>query len=65
MSKKSINFNHMELTRMVISDGWFVQRSNKHVIYAHPVKKGTIVLPSKHGNYVSPALIKQTLKLIG
>ena len=38
-----------ELQRKLQKDGWYIERTNKHHIYAHAIKQGKIPV-GKHGN---------------
>jgi predicted RNA binding protein YcfA (HicA-like mRNA interferase family) len=58
-----MSFN--ELRKRLERDGWFIERTGKHHIYAHPVKPGKIPV-GKHGNHEVPkGTLNQILKAAG
>lgn len=42
-----------ELYRLLEKDGWYIERTKKHYIFAHPTKKGKIPV-GKHGKQEVP-----------
>jgi len=55
-----------ELVRLLMRDGWFVQRqSGSHMILIHPTKKGKIVCPSHGSQEVGKGLEKKIKKAAG
>lgn len=42
-----------ELQKILERDGWFIERTGKHHIYAHPTKKGKIPV-GNHGSQEIP-----------
>lgn len=54
-----------ELQRLLERDGWFIERTGKHHIYAHPKKPGKIPV-GKHGSQEIPkGTQKSILKAAG
>lgn len=42
-----------ELYRKLHRDGWYIERTKKHHVYAHPTKPGKIMV-GKHGSEEVP-----------
>jgi predicted RNA binding protein YcfA (HicA-like mRNA interferase family) len=54
-----------ELQRKLQKDGWYIERTNKHHIYAHPTKPGKIPV-GKHGSEEVPkGTLNSILKAAG
>jgi predicted RNA binding protein YcfA (HicA-like mRNA interferase family) len=54
-----------ELYKILEKDGWKLERTKKHHVYAHPVKKGKIPV-GKHGSQeVATGTLNSILKLAG
>jgi predicted RNA binding protein YcfA (HicA-like mRNA interferase family) len=55
-----------ELVRLLMRDGWFIQRqSGSHMILVHPTKKGQIVCPSHGSQEVGKGLERKIKKAAG
>jgi predicted RNA binding protein YcfA (HicA-like mRNA interferase family) len=64
-TKLNINYNHKQLVKRIVADGWFIKRSSgKHIIYAHSSKVGNIIIQPFHRGDVSPGLVRKALALI-
>lgn len=54
-----------ELYKILERDGWYIIRTNKHHVYAHPAKPGKIPV-GKHGSQEVPSgTFRSILKLAG
>jgi len=54
-----------ELYRKLEKDGWYIERTKKHHIFAHPTKSGKIPV-GKHGSEeVATGMLNKILKLAG
>jgi len=57
--------NFSELYRLLENNGWYLERSGKHHLYVHPVKKGKIPV-GKHGSQeVATGTFNAILKMAG
>lgn len=58
---------YRELTRLIESDGWTLQRQRgSHRVYAHPTKPGRVILAGHSGGAdVPPGLLQKILKEAG
>ena len=54
-----------ELYRLLEKDGWYIARTKRHHIFAHPVKKGKIPV-GKHGTQDVPnGTLNSIIKMAG
>ncbi|HXR84126.1 MAG TPA: type II toxin-antitoxin system HicA family toxin [Hanamia sp.] len=55
-----------ELQRKLEKNGWYIERSKKHLIYVHPEKPGIKIPIGKHGTKEVPfGTLKSILKEAG
>jgi len=56
---------YSELYRLLENDGWQIERTKKHHLFVHPVKKGKIPV-GKHGSQeIATGTLNSILKLAG
>jgi predicted RNA binding protein YcfA (HicA-like mRNA interferase family) len=56
---------YSELLKKLTKDGWYLDRTKKHQIYRHPVKKGVVIMPNHAGQEVPPGTLNSILKQSG
>lgn len=54
-----------ELQRMLERNGWYIERTAKHHIYAHPTKQGKIPVGKHSGDEVPKGTLNSILKAAG
>jgi len=54
-----------ELYKILEKDGWYIERTKKHHIYAHPSKSGKIPVGKHTSEEVKSGTLNGILKLAG
>ena len=54
-----------ELYKILEKDGWILERTKKHHVFAHPVKKGKIAIGKHSSQEVATGTLNSILKFAG
>ncbi len=54
-----------ELYKILEKDGWYIKRTKKHHVYAHPLKKGEIMVGKHKSEEVPTGTLNGILKQAG
>lgn len=54
-----------ELCKILEKDGWYIERTKKHHVYAHPTKEGKVIVGKHKSEEVPTGTLNGVLKQAG